>query len=251
MSNVLQHLPVARKRGFTLIELLVVIAIIAILAAILFPVFARARENARRTSCLSNLKQVGLGILQYTQDYDETMPIYAQEAGDRLGWSAMIQPYLKSTQLLQCPSESTGPNSNIRADNVTAPYTGLGAYSDYGWNLNMGWMNTADGFGTVALAAITQPTQTVVVLDNTTNQSYNFVYGGGKTTTGLVTVAEGLRHLDGLNYLFADGHVKWHKSNSATQAAKVYAVGECSNGTLSGASSVSLNGSPTFCYAIN
>src|SRR2546421_4309664 len=104
---------VARRTAFTLIELLVVIAIIAILAAILFPVFARARENARRSSCQSNLKQIGLGVLQYVQDYDETFPmgrtadpILGQWAS---GWSATIQPYVKSSQIMQCPSEPYGP----------------------------------------------------------------------------------------------------------------------------------------------
>src|SRR6188472_4028670 len=98
------------KSGFTLIELLVVIAIIAILASILFPVFARARENARRSSCQSNLKQIGLGIMQYTQDYDEKYPEFNPSG---LGWAAATQPYLKSTQILQCPSEKTGPNANF------------------------------------------------------------------------------------------------------------------------------------------
>src|SRR5690606_35949651 len=114
----------ARKAGFTLIELLVVIAIIAILAAILFPVFARARENARRASCQSNLKQIGLGILQYVQDYDEKMPMNAVggpqvlETGANSGnqgcagswchlWHHAVHPYIKSVQLFNCPSYST------------------------------------------------------------------------------------------------------------------------------------------------
>src|SRR3954462_729560 len=83
--------------GFTLIELLVLIAIIAILAAILFPAFARARENARRASCQSNLKQIGLGIMQYTQDYDERTPSGRMETGDGSGtkanWQVLLQPY--------------------------------------------------------------------------------------------------------------------------------------------------------------
>src|SRR5688500_17276072 len=102
--------PVSQRRGFTLIELLVVIAIIAILAAILFPVFARARENARRASCQSNLKQVGLGIMQYTQDYDEKFPQspWNNIASDtrRSHWGQVIQPYVKSTQLFVCPSNT-------------------------------------------------------------------------------------------------------------------------------------------------
>src|SRR2546428_12391240 len=94
--------------GFTLIELLVVIAIIAILAAILFPVFARARENARRSSCQSNLKQIGLGIMQYAQDYDERMissRMSLNNADNEGGnWVVMLQPYVKSYQLFACTS---------------------------------------------------------------------------------------------------------------------------------------------------
>src|SRR5438094_4972769 len=94
-------------KGFTLIELLVVIAIIAILAAILFPVFARARENARRSSCQSNLKQIGLGMAQYTQDYDETYPIMPYNGGAGPGLGAYLDSYIKSSQIWRCPSDST------------------------------------------------------------------------------------------------------------------------------------------------
>src|SRR5476649_306557 len=95
------------NRAFTLIELLVVIAIIAILAAILFPVFARARENARRASCLSNLKQSGLGFQQYIQDYDSKFPATGSTSSASDAWVMSLQPYLKSFQIFQCPSEIT------------------------------------------------------------------------------------------------------------------------------------------------
>src|SRR5687768_3598444 len=101
-------------RGFTLIELLVVIAIIAILAAILFPVFARARENARRTSCLSNVKQMGLGVMMYVQDYDETYSRnsqYTTDPGSTAAlkyWDSLLEPYTKSTQVFICPSTISG-----------------------------------------------------------------------------------------------------------------------------------------------
>ena len=91
-----------RRRGFTLIELLVVIAIIAILAAILFPVFAKAREKARQSSCASNVKQLGLGLLQYAQDYDESLPARYTAATNQ--WVNVIDPYVKSQQLWVCPS---------------------------------------------------------------------------------------------------------------------------------------------------
>ena len=121
------------SRGFTLIELLVVIAIIAILAAILFPVFARARENARRASCQSNQKQIGLAIMQYAQDYDERLPGAASNAGgvDKQGWvvytsydtstytatfdvrQGAIYPYVKSAQVFICPSDTAGQQSGL------------------------------------------------------------------------------------------------------------------------------------------
>jgi len=93
------------RKGFTLIELLVVIAIIAILAAILFPVFAKVREKARQTSCLSNEKQLGLGFVQYVQDYDETFPACPDQYGT--GWAGRIYPYVKSTGVYGCPDDAT------------------------------------------------------------------------------------------------------------------------------------------------
>jgi prepilin-type N-terminal cleavage/methylation domain-containing protein len=98
-----------KRRGFTLIELLVVIAIIAILAAILFPVFAKARDAARRSTCLSNTKQIGTAILMYAQDYDEMLvppSVGTCQAADSFGWGDLVQPYAKNTGLLQCPSNT-------------------------------------------------------------------------------------------------------------------------------------------------
>ncbi len=95
-----------RSKGFTLIELLVVIAIIAILAAILFPVFQKVRENARRTACLSNLKQIGLGIVQYNQDFDEKEPNGNNQYGSATGWAGCIYSYVQSVGVFQCPDDS-------------------------------------------------------------------------------------------------------------------------------------------------
>jgi prepilin-type N-terminal cleavage/methylation domain-containing protein len=116
------------RRGFTLIELLVVIAIIAILAAILFPVFARAREKARCTTCLSNLKQIGLGLGMYIADYDETWPSmqvfgpcsdYASSPwwclGQYGGIATLLQPYVKNNQMFWCPSDTTNPSTTPSA----------------------------------------------------------------------------------------------------------------------------------------
>jgi len=102
------------RKGFTLIELLVVIAIIAILAAILFPVFARAREKARQASCQSNLKQMALGVLMYAQDYDEGLPVgvrTTESTPASLWWYDIVQPYVKNQQILACPSQPKSLNN--------------------------------------------------------------------------------------------------------------------------------------------
>ncbi len=141
----------AQKRGFTLIELLVVIAIIAILAAILFPVFAKAREQARKTSCLSNLKQLGLGFMMYAQDYDETLPgvRFGNGAGQSWPWAVWpgtydwtgvftfaMQPYIKNRAILQCPSAT----ENDRWSGAN----GLSyCYSEYFYNTDQGWTKLA------------------------------------------------------------------------------------------------------------
>jgi prepilin-type N-terminal cleavage/methylation domain-containing protein/prepilin-type processing-associated H-X9-DG protein len=124
-----------RRRAFTLIELLVVIAIIAILAAILFPVFAQAREKARQTSCLSNLKQVGLGIMLYMQDYDEVLPLgmnYFNDnrpAGPGREWYFVIAPYIKNTVIRNCPS-ATAQMSENNQDHRSAYGANFGVFKE-------------------------------------------------------------------------------------------------------------------------
>lgn len=232
--------------GFTLIELLVVIAIIAILAAILFPVFARARENARRASCQSNLKQIALGIFQYTQDYDEKFPLY--RTGPFNGpqrpyaWAdGGVQPYVKSVQILQCPSEPTA------AQTTNPAATG---YTDYGYNLFIGGYNNGAISG-MSIATLTQASLTVMVFDNVSGAAD--AYGNGAAgqasptytcgtpsaptcTAGKATFASGaaIRHLDGQNFAFADGHVKWYRGASATQSAVVWNAGTPSSTSGSG-----------------
>jgi prepilin-type N-terminal cleavage/methylation domain-containing protein len=162
-------------KGFTLIELLVVIAIISILAAILFPVFARARENARRASCMSNLKQIGLGIMMYVQDYDEKYPTNlvgtksddssyisrtdktypsgnflvsdGSGSGHYLTWMDLIYPYTKSVQIFICPS----------AQYIDRP--------SYGYNAFLTGWYFSSGTAGISMSTIQDPAQTLAVLD--------------------------------------------------------------------------------------
>jgi prepilin-type N-terminal cleavage/methylation domain-containing protein/prepilin-type processing-associated H-X9-DG protein len=219
-----------RRSAFTLIELLVVIAIIAILAAILFPVFARARENARRASCQSNLKQIGLGVMQYTQDFDEKFPLYySAGAAPAYGWADIVQPYLKSTQIYQCPSESRIPPN----DDPTQQ-----GFTDYSYNGFLASSVSGSIVITRSLATLTQPTLTVMHADdyswNASLSSWgcmgimNGCFSATTTTPGLATfdnvaTNKASRHLGGQNFLFSDGHVKWYASAAdGYTSTKVY-----------------------------
>ncbi|MCW3059451.1 MAG: prepilin-type N-terminal cleavage/methylation domain [Capsulimonas sp.] len=156
----MQTLNTQSRRGFTLIELLVVIAIIAILAAILFPVFAKAREKARQISCASNLRQIGIGILQYVQDYDETYPTGSRGTLGQ-GWAGTVYPYLKSTAVFKCPDDPTTIHTNTANGVVSYPVS-------YAANFN--FMRTDpsgpnDPHTGQSLASLSAPTRTVLLCE--------------------------------------------------------------------------------------
>lgn len=207
-------------RGFTLIELLVVIAIIAILAAILFPVFARARENARRTSCTSNLKQIGLAVMQYTQDYDETYP-YVPWGGSNAGTTAVgqvLEPYHKSSQLWRCPSDSAAVGGNAVWTPTSAPKELPYQNVSYGYNIATFSVSGQP----VSLAKIQNVSELALMMGAWGGNAFiidNFdtqVYAPPARIEGSLqgdnsAIKQG--HLNGGNFLYADGHAKWQTTS--------------------------------------
>ena len=217
-----------RGSGFTLIELLVVIAIIAILASILFPVFARAREQARKSSCASNEKQLALAMLQYAQDYDEQMPPFSHGSGyqgsagyggaDGMRWADMIFPYVKSKQVFDCPS------GDHRLDLLAGgQWFQISTYS-YGY---VSPSSGATDFGVAgrSLAEIPDPSGTIMLADDGRQDEGideesigRMIPNASDTLDSLASRVNGFRHTGcnqsdtgsyAFNAAYVDGHVKF------------------------------------------
>jgi len=188
------------RRGFTLIELLVVIAIIAILAAILFPVFARAREKAKQSACLSNVKQIGLGILMYVGDYDDRFGgawYTAPPFRDNLLWTSAIAPYIKNNDIFRCPTaafqyiEDSHYNPGQRIPGTYVMNCELQkAYGSSGRN----WGNDS------MLARVAYPAQLIMLGDFPGGRRYPYIRH---------CIAPDYRHNEGCNLVYVDGHGKW------------------------------------------
>jgi len=238
----IQELRSASRAAFALLEILIVISIIALLAAILFPVFARARENARRAACQSNLKQIGLGILQYCQDYDERLPInepgtpgnesYITDFANftaRNNWIRGIQPYVKSYQIFRCPSAiaatgSSAPSgdsdTNYVANCIVLPFVNNTIFPR-------------------SLASTPEPSMLVAVQEM--KHRYNQMVvkpaysGAGPLFTQFTADSSPDRdnraHFEGMNRLFVDGHVKY--TNEKRLCARDYGL-DSSNCLLDG-----------------
>jgi prepilin-type N-terminal cleavage/methylation domain-containing protein/prepilin-type processing-associated H-X9-DG protein len=227
-----------RGTGFTLIELLVVIAIIAILAAILFPVFSRVREKARQSSCGSNLRQVQLAIAQYAQDYDELHPHTWFTANglwnDWPGgypWEEAVLPYVKNDQLFVCPSASAiryVPDTNLAGvDNPPPPRGGYAGSVAYLGGYCAPLIVANHPFGFRSLAAIAEPAGTFMVWDSAASGSPGHFEEGWYDGTGQPTTVNwsanpprlepppwgvvGGRHIEGANFSYVDGHMKWNQ----------------------------------------
>jgi prepilin-type processing-associated H-X9-DG protein/prepilin-type N-terminal cleavage/methylation domain-containing protein len=219
------------RGGFSLVELLTVMSIITLMAAILFPVFNRVRDTARRASCQSNLRQIGMAVQQYTQDYDERFMCGSRGFGaaSGRGWAGQLLPYIKNTQLFTCPSDDTNAGSGGKS------------VVSYVYNYSMTRKTlTATEADVQSLPTLSDPTRTVLM---TEARDASFVLSSDETVSPTTNLAESYdfnfytvtgpipgavpsdscapyptrrckwddmpRHLGGANYLAADGHVKW------------------------------------------
>jgi prepilin-type N-terminal cleavage/methylation domain-containing protein len=210
----------AKRTGFTLIELLVVIAIIAILAAILFPVFAQAREKARQTTCLSNEKEIGLGVIMYVQDYDEHFPVerepntYNPPGPFGITWRTTIQPYIKNTQLMYCPDDASNVQwSEGYQDGITYGCASDGSVNEKGNHISYAYNGYLfDNSQGVRLSTLQSPASEILTLETRLEYPDLGLWTIPWNLSGLPAGFPGegpfISHSHMLDFGFSDGHVK-------------------------------------------
>lgn len=205
-----------KKIGFTLIELLVVIAIIAILAAILFPVFSQAREKARQSVCLTNMRQMGMAVSMYIQDYDERFPMDSH-SGTNMPWVWLnsLEPYVRTKLLYRCPSD---PSANWVKPLPGFRHTRKTSYVTNFWMTPRTGVDdlTTDCAGYNSLGSIVAPSRTIYIAEakhNSTIDHYHPAAWRWPNDCGTFFLPDGelamTWHVGGTNYTFVDGHAKW------------------------------------------